>query len=1169
MKHIKLLVFVLIIFSYNLSAQVLINEIQAVDTNTITDEDGKCQDWIELYNAGPTAVNLNNYGLSDDYSDPFKWTFPYVLIQPNDHLLLFASGKDRKIIIDHWETAVFSDDYWRYFPGISEPPATWKETNFDDSSWPLGKGGFGYGDNDDSTMIAVGTISVYIRKVFNIADSSKISTAIFSLDYDDGFVAYLNGVEIARRYVNGSPPAYNSLATTTHEAHMYTGGNPENFTIDQALLKNLLVSGNNTLAIQVHNVDSASTDMSAIPFLSFGITDNSVFFSPPPLWFTDSGSIVLHTNFQLEVSGENVVLTTPVGITADQKFSGYIAISNSLARIPDGSSSWCITNSPTPGQSNNGSTCYTGYAPKPVFTLAPGFYSGTQNVGITASIAGTEIHYTKNGNIPNISDPLYTTPIAVDATTVLRAKCFGPSGFLPGNTATNTYLINENTALTTISLSSDSTNLWGTTGIYTNYSQDWKKDCHVECFAPMGNQHFELDATMRIHGGYSSSFDQKSFRITTNNQMDSSFINYQLFPDKELTSYSSFLLRNSGNDWFYTYFRDALMQRLVRNTNLDFSAYRPCITFINGKYWGIYNIREKPDKNFVEDNRGIDDDSIDIVRNNYNTPVLAEEGTMDAYTNMYNFIVNNDISIPANYGVVKSMLDIKNYADYFIAETYYINDDWIGYCINNIKLWRERKPTAKWRYLLWDLDISLGFNWSWIRCNYQRDKLWDAVNTTLTNDHSAMLKKILENSEFKSYFINRYADLINTIYRPDNMNTMIYGMRDSIAAEMPRALSRWVGSGYGVTSMAEWHGQIDTVVEFANNRPFYARNYIQDLFTLNGQVDVTLDAYPAGAGKIKISTIYPESLPWTGVYFDSNPVKITAIPNPGFTFLNWQANISLPSGDTNRSITLNIANDDTFVAVFSGNAQPLNLTFSEINYHSDSIKNAGDWIELHNYGASSVDISDWYFRDDNFYHKFVFPMGTVIQQHEYMVLSCDSAKFTSRFPAIHPFGFLDFNFRNSGERLTLFDNYNNPVVQVAYGDSVPWPGCADGYGRTLELKTDASDPGDPQSWFCGCVEGSPGAPFTACDNPSTPDEPFFNIYPNPAHGDLLVNYELSSDAYLTLYDILGAKRKIVKLSSGTKTERIYLNELSNGFYLFSVYDINDKKIKTGKIIVMN
>ncbi|HTF03803.1 MAG TPA: CotH kinase family protein [Bacteroidia bacterium] len=186
---------------------------------------------------------------------------------------------------NHWETAVYETDNWRYVTPNAEPDTNWRKVSFNASSWTQGPGGFGFGDGDDNTTFATNE-SVFIRIVFSIADTSKIAAAVLNADYDDGFVAYLNNVEIARTNIStaGRPP-YNSLAAGQHEAVMYTGGNPDYFNISESTLEGLMLPGNNVLAIQVHNVATNSSDLSARFWLSFGITDASVFFGPTPVWF--------------------------------------------------------------------------------------------------------------------------------------------------------------------------------------------------------------------------------------------------------------------------------------------------------------------------------------------------------------------------------------------------------------------------------------------------------------------------------------------------------------------------------------------------------------------------------------------------------------------------------------------------------------------------------------------------------------------------------------------------------------------------------------------------------------------------------------------------------------------------------------------------------------------
>ena len=174
---------------------------------------------------------------------------------------------------DHWETAIFADDNWRYILPSSELVADWNTLSFDDNLWDQGQGGFGYSDGDDGTVIST-TISVYLRNIFYITDLSKLSRAVLSADYDDGFVAYLNGHEIGRSYNLPEPGTFVGFDEGTsydHEATLYNGGIPESFLVDSIALDTILNNGDNVLAVQVHNVGINSSDMSSNFFLTFGI----------------------------------------------------------------------------------------------------------------------------------------------------------------------------------------------------------------------------------------------------------------------------------------------------------------------------------------------------------------------------------------------------------------------------------------------------------------------------------------------------------------------------------------------------------------------------------------------------------------------------------------------------------------------------------------------------------------------------------------------------------------------------------------------------------------------------------------------------------------------------------------------------------------------------------
>lgn len=212
----------------------------------------------------------------------FKSTFFSFLIL----FSLLHSGTSQTV--DHWETVVYNTDLWRYFVGSSEPPAAWKSATYNDSQWALGMGGIGYGDNDDNTQVTE-TVSLYLRMKFNLVDTSKISQAVLHADYDDAFVAYLNGVEIARQNIGspGTSPTFDQTADGLHEAVLYAGGTPEAFMLPSSTLKNIVKEGDNVLAIQVHNQSITSSDLSSNFFFSVGISDESMTYgSPPdPNWF--------------------------------------------------------------------------------------------------------------------------------------------------------------------------------------------------------------------------------------------------------------------------------------------------------------------------------------------------------------------------------------------------------------------------------------------------------------------------------------------------------------------------------------------------------------------------------------------------------------------------------------------------------------------------------------------------------------------------------------------------------------------------------------------------------------------------------------------------------------------------------------------------------------------
>ena len=191
--------------------------------------------------------------------------------------------------VDHWETVIANGDSRKYFPGTSEPDSNWRKLSFNDGAWSVGPGGIGFGDSDDSTLIGLAP-SLYMRISFTLTDTSKIVQAILNIDYDDGFIAFINNVEIARSnlgLVTGDHPPFSQFANGQHEAQMYQSGDPEGFIISKKKLSSLMINGSNLFSIQVHNATANSGDMSSNLWLSLGISDSTVNYGPNPPWFTN------------------------------------------------------------------------------------------------------------------------------------------------------------------------------------------------------------------------------------------------------------------------------------------------------------------------------------------------------------------------------------------------------------------------------------------------------------------------------------------------------------------------------------------------------------------------------------------------------------------------------------------------------------------------------------------------------------------------------------------------------------------------------------------------------------------------------------------------------------------------------------------------------------------
>ena len=1078
-----LFLFFTLLFNSTGIGQLVINEGTNKNASLLIDEDGDYESWIEIYNNGPSTINLNNYGLSDDSLELFKWQFPNINLDPSAFLIVYVSGKDRKpeSTIDHWEQPVNEEVLWRYLVPNASTPASWINPGYDDALWNTGEASVGYGDGDDNSMVAPGTRTVYLRYEFTIDDTSKIVNALLSIDYDDGFIAYLNGHVIALNGFDAGSPLYNTFSGVDHEAAMYGGGVPENFILNEDSVKSWINNGINTLAVEVHNASAASSDLTAKPFLSFAVKDETILWLEElPAWFPTIGiSSNLHTNFKINSEGETIYLTNVSGVSEDELFVGILDPDYSVGCISDGSPTTGIFTSPTPGTSNSG-TVYDGYVETVAgFSLNAGFYDEEQTVLITAP-PGSEIHFTLNGEIPIASDPIYTGPLPIDATTVVKARIFDPfTLLLPGKVSTNTYFIGENITVPVFSITTNEDNLYGADGIFDNWGTDWKKPAYIEYFDSLHYNAFEQNVAVKVDGGAggSRSLEQKSMRIETDhNAFGDGTLHYPLIDRKwYVGDYETFYLRNGSNMSNTLPYKDAFMVRTTEGTYNEHMAYEPVVVFINGEYWGFYELREKLDEGHFDHAKGIDKSNLDLLTMSYWYGLILRtlSGSDTDFVEMRNYLgAYPTPEDPDFYSIANSILDLNNFTDYIIAETWFANYDWP---YNNIKVWRDRGGDNKWKYAIIDVELGLGIGgWSDASSNLTGGLFY-------TQEYIEPLANLLKNPIYHDYFVNRYADLMNSTFLPERTLAMEDTIFDGMIPELTRQLMRW---GYGPlgAQLSTFYDYRDALRGDFEVRSDYVRNQIDNEFGLDGQVSITLNCSPPEAGRIKISTLRIFDTPWTGIYFDGVPVQITAEPNTGYTFSHWGENEFI-SDTLIASFLNNISEDANFTAYFTGAAAPEMITVNEVNYHSEATVDAGNWIELFNYGATTVNLSGWKIKDGNPIDTYILPENLILAPGERYVIASDLIRFQNMHPEIlNVTGPLGFGLDNTIETISLYNIQEELKLEFTYADDLPWPGGADGQGRTMELNDPAGDLNDPANWFDGCIGGSPGLPYTPCED---------------------------------------------------------------------------------------
>lgn len=449
-------------------------------------------------------------------------------------------------------------------------------------------------------------------------------------------------------------------------------------------------------------------------------------------------------------------------------------------------------------------------------------------------------------------------------------------------------------------------------GLEANYKKkghEWKKPAKITFFTEEQKAGFQYDMELRLHGAGTRSNPQKSFKITPKREYGSRSIEYRIFPELPYVEYNGLLIRSAGNDWGHTMFRDALLQSLVKDI-LDTQASRASVVYLNGEYWGIYNLRPFQDEQYLENRYSVAKNSVVILEprrdnNGYPQVNAGQEGDELHYVKAIEFAESHNMEIQENYDYLNTQIDIENYMDYVLFQIYIDNPDSFS---NNIKYWRYKteqyNPKAeegldgRWRFLVYDVDQ--GFGGTYTSRSVKGNLLKKLIRPDF-RDHSwsnSLLVSLLANEEFKNNFINRYADFLNTRFREEPILEEIEEYKKIIETEIPLFIDRWGGTldkkdHPCFSSIAEWEENIQVLREAARRRPLETRADFIKYFHLPGTATVNISTNLQGAGSIKINTATYDDFDFSPVYFQGVPITISAKPNKGFKFVRWDVNFDL------------------------------------------------------------------------------------------------------------------------------------------------------------------------------------------------------------------------------------------------------------------------------------
>jgi len=836
----------------------------------------------------------------------------------------------------------------------------------------------------------------------------------------------------------------------------------------------------------------------------------------------------LHTNFNLGASGEYVALVRPDGTTVVSEYTfGQQRTDISYGLSLDYSEEHFFAG-PTPGAANTGA--YWDVVGDTTFSVDRGFFENPFYVTISTDTPGATIRYTLDGSKPTGSyGTVYSGPVYVETTATLRAIAY-KAGMYSSNVDTQTYIFLDDVltqdgaglpttwvdrtdhsvsanygmdpsivaahadtikddllSIPTISLVMEWDDWFDQyTGIYANpdakndpgAGEDWEHEVSVEYILPDSSDDFQLNAGVRIQGGYvgrNLSHTKHSLRLDFRSEYGASKLNYPLIPLSDVQEFDTIVLRAGGND-------QSLMVRDEFGRQVQHAMGQPSPVgtwvhlYINGLYWGLYNPIERPDHAFSADHNGGEKEEYDVIKKTGRDGVETVNGDRSVYNTTLT-LADRDLSNPSNYAALQQYIDMVNVADHMIMEFHVGNRDWPG---NNWYVSRRDASGEKWMFLPWDVEYGMFLDGS----THINVDLTGAGETSSMWMLHVIHWRALANAEYRMLFADRvYKHFANGgVLSPDGAEALFL----SICDEMERAIicesARWNNP----SSYSTWLAQRNQILN--DWLPVRADIVIEQLRARDDYPDIdppTLSRHGGEVppGGVSITMTNPNGSGTVYYTLDGSDPRLVGGAVSGSALVYSGGSIVIDSETVVKSRVLSggewsALNEADFVVT------PGELRITEVMYNppapaagSSYAAQDFEYVEFYNDGPVPLEVGGITFDGDDPV-RFTFPAGTTIPAYGRVLIVANQLAFEERYGAGLPVvGQYVANLGNGGDDFALRTALGAEVITFSYDDAGDWPGRADGRGFSLQLVDSAGDYNDPENWRSSTEFG--GSPGTA------------------------------------------------------------------------------------------